>query len=399
MKKYRKILILSFLYILITIGSDFDARAVVSNDSFDFLEFECIKKNEIQSDTLYEFEVIDSFYVITEDNRIVDIKTVTWGNGFLWILNGSDWKPDTIYQVNPETKTLINSYQIPIPDSYWSIGFDYDSASIYGPYFWLSVCKQSVVGSYYDVGLIYKLRVKGTSISNLFNLPDSSPSAIAFHNDSIWITGQQNNLMYIFDLKSGKFSPLFTIRNGTYAKEINQEQYDNLTLWMIDWNYKGGGEFGYEKIIIKMNPYTGKNIRSFRAPGPWPFGICWENETPGGPFLWICDIETQKVYKVREPSVNSVLEDGQKINISKINYTPNPFYEKTKISFNIGYPSYTKITIYNSLGYKLAVLADEFLSEGLHEFTFDGSALASGTFYYVLQANGKVETGKLVLIK
>jgi len=45
------------------------------------------------------------------------------------------------------------------------------------------------------------------------------------------------------------------------------------------------------------------------------------------------------------------------------------------------------------------VLADEYLSDGMHEFTFDGSALASGAYYYVLQTVGKVETGKLVLIK
>jgi hypothetical protein len=78
---------------------------------------------------------------------------------------------------------------------------------------------------------------------------------------------------------------------------------------------------------------------------------------------------------------------------------PNPFSEKTKISFNLEEPTYAKITIYNSLGFVIDVLADEYLSEGMHEFTFDGSALASGTYYYVLQANGKVETGKLVLIK
>jgi len=78
---------------------------------------------------------------------------------------------------------------------------------------------------------------------------------------------------------------------------------------------------------------------------------------------------------------------------------PNPFSEKTRISFNLEFPSFTKITVFNSLGYGVAVLSDEYLSEGRHEFTFDGTSLPSGTYYFVLQANGKVETGKLVLIK
>jgi len=78
---------------------------------------------------------------------------------------------------------------------------------------------------------------------------------------------------------------------------------------------------------------------------------------------------------------------------------PNPFSEKTKISINLESHAFTKLTIYNSLGYVINVIADEYLSEGRHEFTFDGSALSSGTYYYVLQSGGKVETGKLILIK
>jgi len=86
-------------------------------------------------------------------------------------------------------------------------------------------------------------------------------------------------------------------------------------------------------------------------------------------------------------------------NFWNMNILPNPFSEKTKISFNLEFPSITKITIYNAIGYVIDVLADGYLCEGTHEFTFDGSDLASGTYYYVFQAGGKVETGKLVLIK
>jgi len=95
---------------------------------------------------------------------------------------------------------------------------------------------------------------------------------------------------------------------------------------------------------------------SYKAPDPWPFGLTCENESPGGPYLWICDYETNKVYKVKEPSVSSIFEVGGKINFSKIEVTPNPFSNKTKISFNLEEPSYTKITIFHSLGYVLDIL-------------------------------------------
>jgi|GEM_PF-2832216 len=103
------------------------------------------------------------------------------------------------------------------------------------------------------------------------------------------------------------------------------------------------------------------------------------------------------IYRARLDELTAV--DDNDIKQDFVKTFPNPFSEKTKISFNLEYPSYTKITVYNSLGCVVAVLADEYLSEGRHEFTFDGSSLPSETYYFVLQANGKVETGKLVLIK
>jgi photosystem II stability/assembly factor-like uncharacterized protein len=103
------------------------------------------------------------------------------------------------------------------------------------------------------------------------------------------------------------------------------------------------------------------------------------------------------IYRIRLDELTDVKDKPNTKEFIRI--LSNPFSNKTKISINIEYPSYAKITVYNSLGYVIDVLAEGYLSDGTHEFTFDGSALASGTYYYVLQADGKVETGKLVLIK
>ena len=77
---------------------------------------------------------------------------------------------------------------------------------------------------------------------------------------------------------------------------------------------------------------------------------------------------------------------------------PNPFSETTNIRFSLSTPGYTKLVIYNTLGYEIATLANEYLDSGNHEFSFDGSALPSGTYYFVLQAGSRVESGKLLLI-
>jgi len=116
----------------------------------------------------------------------------------------------------------------------------------------------------------------------------------------------------------------------------------------------------------------------------------------------ICDLDGYIYAGTNDQGIYKSLKSTTKVEEivkSKSIITQNPFSEKTKISFNLENPSYTKISVYNSLGYVVAVSADEYLNDGRHEFTFDCSSLPSGTYYFVLQANGNVETGKMVLIK
>jgi hypothetical protein len=81
------------------------------------------------------------------------------------------------------------------------------------------------------------------------------------------------------------------------------------------------------------------------------------------------------------------------------NFSPNPFTQKTKISFYLNNTVHTKLTIYNALGYQAAVLVDEFLLEGKHEAVFDGSSLSSGTYFFVLKYGGSIEVGKFLHIR
>ncbi|MFC2130508.1 T9SS type A sorting domain-containing protein [Bacteroidota bacterium] len=85
-------------------------------------------------------------------------------------------------------------------------------------------------------------------------------------------------------------------------------------------------------------------------------------------------------------------------NNSSVTIIPNPLSPKTKIFFKLDIPAQTKLTIYNSLGYQVAVLINEYLPEGKHEAIFDGVNLASGTYYFVLQSGSRIETGKMILI-
>lgn len=95
---------------------------------------------------------------------------------------------------------------------------------------------------------------------------------------------------------------------------------------------------------------------------------------------------------VREPAViPSEFMLGQ-------NY-PNPFNPSTTISFTISKSSYVRLTVYDALGREVKILVDGELFPGAHTVEFDGSAQASGVYFYRLQADGFSLTKKMLLVR
>jgi hypothetical protein len=82
----------------------------------------------------------------------------------------------------------------------------------------------------------------------------------------------------------------------------------------------------------------------------------------------------------------------------KQNY-PNPFNPTTTIEFGLIDASFTTLEVYNMLGQRIAVLANEEMAAGWHRVNFDASGLSSGTYIYRLKAGDRVATRKLTLIK
>jgi len=78
---------------------------------------------------------------------------------------------------------------------------------------------------------------------------------------------------------------------------------------------------------------------------------------------------------------------------------PNPFNPTTKIDFQITEVGMASLKIYDVLGRVVAILVNEQLKPGSYEVSFDGSNVASGMYFYKLQAGSFVETKKMVLLK
>ena len=78
---------------------------------------------------------------------------------------------------------------------------------------------------------------------------------------------------------------------------------------------------------------------------------------------------------------------------------PNPFNPTTTIRFKIAISAFTTLKVYDVLGKEVATLLNELLRPGTYETTFDAQGLASGVYFYRMQAGSFVETKKLVLLR
>ena len=83
---------------------------------------------------------------------------------------------------------------------------------------------------------------------------------------------------------------------------------------------------------------------------------------------------------------------------------PNPFNLATNISFYLSEKSQVKLVIYNVLGERVRTLINGSLDAGSHSITWDGknetgSVVASGIYFYKLNAGDQVMTKKMNLLK
>ncbi len=78
---------------------------------------------------------------------------------------------------------------------------------------------------------------------------------------------------------------------------------------------------------------------------------------------------------------------------------PNPFNPSTQIQFALPNASHAKLEIYNGLGERIATLVDEPRPAGYYSEQFDATGLASGLYFYRVQAGDFVATKKLLLLK
>jgi hypothetical protein len=78
---------------------------------------------------------------------------------------------------------------------------------------------------------------------------------------------------------------------------------------------------------------------------------------------------------------------------------PNPFNPSTTIKYHLPFDTRVTLKVFNIIGQEVATLVNEVQKVGYKSVTFDASSLASGTYFYRLEAGGFTSVKKLLLIK
>jgi hypothetical protein len=78
---------------------------------------------------------------------------------------------------------------------------------------------------------------------------------------------------------------------------------------------------------------------------------------------------------------------------------PNPFNGETSIPFSLPHAGRVRIELINTLGANVRTLLDDIQAAGPHVIHMDLGGLSSGTYWYCLHAEGKLQVKRLLVLK
>ena len=104
-------------------------------------------------------------------------------------------------------------------------------------------------------------------------------------------------------------------------------------------------------------------------------------------------------YSQTETSVPGNENAGVALEFALSQNYPNPFNSMTVIPFALKETVHTRLAVYNVLGQQVAVLVNGVMAAGEHRAMLNGRDLASGVYFYRLEAGSFIQARKVVLLK
>jgi len=200
-------------------------------------------------------------------------------------------------------------------------------------------------------------------------------------------------------LFSGQFienTPDTTLRISLQAIDLSNGRF-------VTGHARNGGEHYYRSF---NGTSLGQTIQTNTLVGDVSFGGCsagyWNSPNSDSCIMVWSSHNGSNAYCSRlvcstvgvEPNGNEVPSE-----FSLKQNSPNPFNPVTKIKFSIPQSSFVKLVVYDIAGRETATLINNNLTAGSYTADFDASSLASGVYFYRLEAGSFTEVKKMMLIK
>ncbi|MEK9137579.1 MAG: FG-GAP-like repeat-containing protein, partial [Bacteroidota bacterium] len=218
-----------------------------------------------------------------------------------------------------------------------------------------------------------------------------------------------NNASVILGNGAGGLSPAVTYPTGAFDLAIALGDIDgDGDLDMVTSNYAGRNWTVYE------NNGTGIfiNQRTLLAASAGSCATLHDRDNDGDLDMTGIDEEDDLVFLFDNRPPTGVGEGETLPFETRLfqNY-PNPFNPSTTIQYSLpslsfnqakgraGEGSHVTLKVYDLFGREVATLVNGQLGAGSHEVTWDGAGVASGVYFYRLQAGHLVETRKLMLLR
>ncbi len=121
--------------------------------------------------------------------------------------------------------------------------------------------------------------------------------------------------------------------------------------------------------------------------------IIWEENRDGN----------SEIYYKRNPTGNPVgvtninSEIPEEFSLSQ-NY-PNPFNPVTNIKFAIPKSGLVKIVVFDVMGREVEIIVNQQMQPGIYNADWNAGSFSSGVYYYKIEAEGFIETKKMILVK
>ena len=330
---------------------------------------------------------------------------------------GLSWRDASTFAnvVNPGHLTVLpsgriivatNAYRNSIIHFSTNGGVSWDSTASGGLPVWALVYNLISNGSF----LILSAVGEGESSEFLYRSTDYGESWTQLH------TGFSNNAYYNFLLVGNSLfaktnsnswnSPVGIVSTDeglTWAVAPNPPRPSNGDIWT-----DGKSLFGYSDSFAVVVAGIGEPWRSWgdglpMASGWWGVErVVFSNSFAFAQLSWSEPLHQELWRRPLTELPLGVYPDDRSANPTEFqllqNY-PNPFNPNTTIKFELPRTSQVNLTVFDILGRQVSVLVNEKRDAGVHEVKFDGSNLASGVYFYRLQAGTYVGTKKLLLLR